>query len=137
MKLLTTTNRGPLSLLDDFMNSFYGETISNDSRLMPIDVREFDDRFEVKADMPGIKRENLKVTLKANELLIESCEEKEEVKENEVMHHTERYQGCYQRIIKLPETCDDEKISARLADGVLTVSIPKMEPKPRKQIEIE
>jgi len=138
MRLLSNaTNRTPLSLLDDMLDSFFNERITSDSHLMPIDVLEYEDRFIVKADMPGVARENLKVTLKSGELLIESCEEKQKVEDNEVVHHTERFAGCYQRIVKLPETCDEEKISARLTDGVLTVTIPKVEPKPRKQIEIE
>lgn len=138
MRLITTNNsRTPLSLLDDFVNSFYNDNISRESRLMPIDVLEYDDRFVVKADMPGVPKESLKVTLKSSELLIESCEEKQTVEDKEVVHHSERYMGCYQRIIRLPETCDEEKINAKLVDGVLTVTIPKVEPKPRKQITIE
>ena len=139
MRLITTSmnHRSPLSLLDDFVNSFYNDSISNESRLMPIDVLEYEDKFVVKADMPGVDKENLKVTLKSGELLIESCEEKQTVEEKEVVHHSERFIGCYQRIIRLPETCDEEKIAARLDNGVLTVSIPKVEPKPRKQITIE
>jgi len=135
MRLLPA--KTPMSLLDDFVDSFFNESISNDSRLMPVDVHEYDDRFVVKADLPGVKKENLKISLRAGELLIESCEEKEKVEDNEVMHHRERYVGCYQRIIKLPDICDEEVIKAQLADGVLTVDIPKVAPKPRREIVIE
>ncbi len=125
------------SLFDDFLNSFTNDRISHDSRLMAVDVLENDERFQIKANLPGIKRENLKITVKANELLLESCPDKPETEEKQIVHMKERYDGCYQRVVKLPENCDTDSIKANLKNGVLVINIPKAEPKPDKTITIE
>ncbi len=137
MKMIKPRRHSDLSLFDDFLNSFFNDNITDDSRLMPIDVLEFDKHYQLIADMPGVPKDNLKVSVKHNELMIESCIEKEENKENEVIHHRERFQGCYQRIIKLPDNCDVDSIKAKLNDGVLELTIQKIEPKPDKKILIE
>ncbi len=125
------------SLFDDFLNSFTNDRISRDSRLMAVDVLENDEGYQVMANLPGVKREDLKITVKANELLLETCPEKVDNEQKKIVHMKERYDGCYQRVIKLPENCDQDSIKANLKNGVLTISIPKADPKPDKTITIE
>ena len=122
------------TLFDDFLNTFFDEGYK-DSRLMALDVVEKDDAFEVKANFPGIARENIHLSLKDNDLFIET-EEKTEKEENGVYHLKERFCGKYCRSIRLPENCDRENITAKLENGVLVLRIPKMEPKPKVQIAV-
>lgn len=126
----------PMSLFDDFVNAFFREDFSLDNQLMPIDVVETEQAFVIKADLPGIKKENLKVSAQNGELLIETCQKEEKDETKGTIHRQERYFGCYQRLIKLSDNCDSEKINAKLDDGVLTLTIPKTEAKKRQEISV-
>jgi len=139
MRIITKTNDifPAITLFDDFVNTLFNDSNDNKSRLMPMDIIEMDNEFILKADMPGVKKENLKLSIKSNELLIETCLNKEEVENKETMIRKERFSGCYQRVVKMPDTCDIENIKAKLEDGVLTLTVAKIQPKPMKSITIE
>ncbi|MDD3051115.1 MAG: Hsp20/alpha crystallin family protein [Candidatus Cloacimonetes bacterium] len=139
MRLISRVNDmfPAITLFDDFVNTMFNESIDSKSRIMPMDIIEYEKEYILKADLPGIKKENLKLTVKANELLIETCLENETVEQKETVIRKERFSGCYQRVVNIPETCDSENISAKLEDGILTLRIPKIEPKPIKKITID
>jgi HSP20 family protein len=125
------------SLFDDFVNSFFDENYTHDAQLMPLDVVEKENSFEVKANFPGLKKENIKLSVKDRELVIEARHEAEQQEDQGVYHLKERYIGAWHRSIRLPENCDVSKIAAKLEDGVLLLTIPKSDPKPKTQIPIE
>ena len=126
------------SVFDDFMDRFFNEDITENSKLMAVDVVENENEFKVMANLPGVQKENVKVTMKENQLMIEAHHE---VKKEETDHGTiiraERFTGNYQRIINLPDNCQSDAIKAKLENGVLQLIIPKKEPVPKKEIVIE
>jgi len=138
-KSLTTRDFFPtLSLFDDFLKSFYeDETEQENLRLMPIDLIEHDDHYEVKANLPGFNKKDIKISLKDDELIIEATHSEKKEEKKGSYYRCERYSGNYRRSIALTEKCDADSIDAKYENGVLTISIPKKEPKPAKQIAIK
>jgi len=97
------------------------------------EVKETADQFVVKADLPGVKEENLDVSLHNGVLSIAGTRTAEERKENESFFLYERQFGSFSRSFALPDTADGDKIEARLEHGILTLTIGKrVEAKPRK-----
>lgn len=142
MRLVPFTRKSEMtpitSLFDDFLNSFFDEGFTRETQLLALDVVEENDRYDVRANFPGLSRDDIKVRMHGDTLEIEAVKQQEkEQEEKGVYHLRERFNGHWRRAIRLPETCDTEKISANLKDGVLTLSIPKIEPKPKKEISIE
>ncbi len=105
-----------------------------DRTLSPaVDVIETRDAFVVSADVPGISKKDLNITLTGTVLSIQG-EKKEEDKgdKGRKFFRRETWAGNFRRTLDLPETADPEKVSADLKDGVLTVTIQKREEvKPR------
>lgn len=126
------------SLFDDFMDKFMNEDLTDNSKIMAVDVLENDKGYEIKANLPGIRKENVKISMKENQLVISaSHEESKEEKNKDTVIRSERFSGSYQRVISLPDNCDGENIKAKLDNGVLSLNIPKKEPSPKKEIVIE
>lgn len=99
------------------------------------DVEEQDDSYLVKVELPGVKREDVMIELVGNELSI-TGEVKEEQRKGVVRKRMRRF-GRFEYRIALPSQLDSEKVQAKLADGVLTVHVPKSEKAKRRQIEIK
>ena len=102
-----------------------------------VDIAEHDDQFVVKAELPGVNKDDVKITLENNILTIhgEKKQEKETKKEN--YHRVERSYGSFQRSFTLPTTVKSNKIDASYKDGVLQISLPKAEEAKPKQIEVK
>lgn len=120
-------------MLDDVMGSAY-RTAPNSRTFSPaIDVRANENEVVFICDVPGVKEEDLEVTLENHVLTIKGVR-KLEAKKNDTDHIAlGRAYGEFHRAYTLPDSLDEEKLSASLADGVLTISIPKQpRAKPRK-----
>jgi HSP20 family protein len=126
-----------VSLFDDFFSDFLQGDYRSDTRMMALDIMEQDDKFIVKADLPGVDKKNVKISTKENQLVIEAEAKKEEAEEKETYHRKERFSGYYQRTLDLSDVCDVEHIKAKMENGVLKLEIPKIESKPLKEIIIE
>jgi HSP20 family protein len=127
-----------LSLFDDFFNRAFDEDNGDDSfRSMAMDIIEHEKEFEILANLPGFRKENIKISVHDNQLLIEAkCEQKSEETKGTV-YRCERYSGNFRRNLLLPENSELGKISAKIEEGVLRLLIPKKEPSPQKEIVIE
>jgi HSP20 family protein len=101
------------------------------------DISETDAEFCITAEVPGIKREDVKIDIDGHVLSIrgENTQEKEE--KGKKFHRIERYYGSFNRSFSLPENVNEDKIEAVFKDGVLTLTIPKTEVKKPKAIEIK
>jgi len=100
-----------------------------------VDIIENDDSFVIKAELPEVKKEDVKVSIDKN-ILTFSGERRTEQKD-EKEHRIERSYGSFSRSFSLPDNIDDTKISAENKDGMLYLTIPKAEAKEKlKQIEI-
>lgn len=103
-----------------------------------IECKKVNGSFVVKAEIPGLKKDEVKVELTENALVIEGERKHETKKEEEGFFRTECFYGKFYRSIPLPEGYQAEGIHADLANGVLEVKIPVIEPKATmKQIPIE
>jgi len=97
------------------------------------EVFERKDAYVFKADLPGIKQEDLDITLTEKRLTITGKREAEERREGERFYAYERSYGSFVRTFTLPEGVDGEHVAAELKDGVLTLVVPKKpEVQPRK-----
>ncbi|MYJ51758.1 MAG: Hsp20/alpha crystallin family protein, partial [Gammaproteobacteria bacterium] len=103
----------------------------------PLDIVETKDSYLVKADLPGINRDDLSVSVKEGMLTIEAQTNTENVeKEGETFIRVERRSGKYQRRLRLGKLIDDSAITADYKDGVLTVAIPRREQEEGRRISI-
>lgn len=102
-----------------------------------VDLTETPDEYIVKAELPGMKQDDIDVTL-IDQTLTVSGEKKVEKEEKEKDYHrVERYFGKFQRSFHLPLRVDSEKIKATYKDGVLEVNLPKSADARKKEITIE
>ncbi|MCG5055084.1 MAG: Hsp20 family protein [Myxococcales bacterium] len=120
------------------MEEFFGrESLSAPAQKLAafvpaVEVKENAEAYLVKADLPGIKQENVKVTLTGNVLRIEGHREEEKREDKQHFHVTERSYGTFSRAFALPEGTNADAVVAEMKDGVLSISIPKRpEDKPR------
>ena len=105
-----------------------------------VDVRETPEAFFFVADLPGLKREEVKVQIEGKVLSISGERMREEKQETDKWHRVERSSGKFLRQFQLPNIADLEKISANAKDGVLTVKVPQVappEPEKPKTIEVQ
>ena len=102
------------------------------------EVRETDDAFVFKADIPGLRTEDLDISLDGNELQITGKREQEQERGEGRFHTYERSYGNFVRTFSLPDSADLDKIRSDLKDGVLTLVIPKQvgTPTQRRKIQI-
>jgi HSP20 family protein len=102
-----------------------------------VDVFEDKDKITMRAELPGMKKEDINLSLEGNTLNISGeRKEEEEHKEGET-YRSERFFGRFQRSITLPATVDSNNVQATYKDGVLTVELPKSEEAKAKQIEVK
>ena len=106
---------------------------------MRIDVSEKDDAYLVKADIPGVKKEDINIRIDGNVVQIdaESKQEKETKDEGGKVLRSERYYGTISRTFSLGQDVDDAKAQARYADGVLTLELPKKAAESAKKITVK
>lgn len=101
------------------------------------DLKESKEAYVVKADLPGIKEENLDISLTGNMLQISGHREQETQDEGDRYYAVERRYGNFSRAFTLPEGVDVENVQAELKNGVLTVHIPKKPEVQPKRIELK
>jgi HSP20 family protein len=121
-------------MFDDVMGSMLGTATSTRTFDTSIDVHTSDNEVVFVCDVPGIKQDDLEVTLENHVLTIKGTR-KFEGKDNEQVMLGRAY-GSFNRSYSLPEYVDDENLTARLADGVLTIRIPKQAKAQPKKIQI-
>jgi HSP20 family protein len=100
-----------------------------------VDISETDSDFAVKAELPGVDKDDVKVMLDNGVLTIKG-EKKSEVKD-EKRHRLECVYGSFVRSFTLPQYVDAEKLQAKYKDGILSLTIPKLEMAKPKQIEVK
>ncbi len=110
---------------DDFTSS--KSSFNTDSFLPKFDISEKGNQFIIETEVPGVKKENLKITLQDNILTIEG-EKKNVNKVDERKYFlTERTYGSFKKSFTLPEEVDSDKVNAKFSDGVLTIILDKVE----------
>lgn len=102
-----------------------------------LDVSETDNGLEIVADLPGMDKKDINVSLEENLLTIKG-EKKEEKESKDKHYHTiERRSGSFYRAIRLPVEVEKDKVEAAFKDGVLTLRLPKTKESKKKVAQIE
>ncbi|HEY3932951.1 MAG TPA: Hsp20/alpha crystallin family protein [Verrucomicrobiae bacterium] len=101
-----------------------------------LDVREDKDNFVIRVELPGLKREDIEVSLQDGALVISGERKFEKTEEGTEVHRQERYYGKFQRALTLSEPVAADKVKADYKDGVLTVTLPKTEEAKPKKIDV-
>lgn len=102
-----------------------------------VDIYEDKDKITVRAELPGMKKEDISVCLDGDTLTISGERKHEEDRKEGEIYRSERFFGRFQRSITLPHPVDAKKIEANYKDGVLNITLPKSEEAKARQIEIK
>jgi len=102
-----------------------GEAAELANWLPPVDIKEEENRFVIRADVPGVLAENIDVTMEDGVVSIQGHRDTETESEHEGWRRVERTSGRFFRRFSLPETADGEGIKAACKNGVLEIEIPK------------
>jgi len=127
------------SVLNDLFDENHGRssTQARVSQWYPaVDVLESKDSFLIRAELPGMKREDIKVEVKDGTLVLSGERKSEKPAEGVEYRHVERVAAKFWRSFSLPETAKQDGIEATYKDGILEVQVPKMEEAKPRQIEI-
>ncbi|MDZ7372763.1 MAG: Hsp20/alpha crystallin family protein [candidate division KSB1 bacterium] len=102
-----------------------------------MDVYETDEGIVVKAELPGVRKEDLKISVDNNILTIRAEKKQDAPKDVSCYYCSERVFGTFQRSFTLPNTADATRVKATYRDGVLVIEIPKKEEARPKEIQVE
>ncbi len=103
----------------------------------PLDVEETENEFVIKAELPGMKKEDIKVSLSGDTLTISGEKKKEAEEKGKTYYRMERSYGKFQRTITLPAEVEMDKAKASYQNGVLTLNLPKSEVARPREIPIQ
>ena len=143
MTLVKWTPR-PMNISNDFDDMF--RTVFHSDWKYPlktkpnwkpeIDIKESDNLFQIKADIPGLTKKDIKVSLKGDQLTISGERKKISDNENDHYHYRERSIGKFKRSFNLPESINKDKIQASFKNGILSIELEKHEEIVPKEMEI-
>jgi HSP20 family protein len=125
--------------MDRLFRSFFGGPIEEVEGFWAptVDIEEDNDNYFVKAEIPGIKKEDVKISVRGNTLSVSGERKQESETKEKTFHRIERSYGRFMRTITLPSDVDPNKVKATYKDGILTISLPKPESTKPKEIEVE
>jgi HSP20 family protein len=102
-----------------------------------LDLTETEGNLEIKAELPGMERKDIDITLDRGLLVIKGEKKEEKEEKGRYYHRVERRYGTFCRSVRLPAEVKEEKIEATFKDGVLTVTLPKVESEIKKVTHID
>ena len=140
------TRHEPFSLFDQFnneINRYFTSTRTRETAAPradwapAVDIIEEKNRYLLAADIPGVRREDVDITLEDNVLTIKGIRTARDTTDGERYTRRERAHGRFARQFTLPDTTDSSNISAAVKDGVLAIEIPKHEKILPKKISVK
>jgi HSP20 family protein len=130
-------------LVDDLFKGFFVRPMGYEPReaaapRIKVDVAESNGAYQVTAEVPGVKKEDIKVSVDGAQVTLEAEVKRErEAREDERVLHVERFYGKATRSFSLPQELDESKVEAKYRDGVLELTLPKKAAAARKQIAVQ
>ena len=131
-------------LVDDLFRGFLVRPVALEGRAgealqrMKVDVKEKNGAYTVMAELPGVKKEDIQVTIDGAQVSLSAEVKREnEVTQDERVLHTERTFGKLSRSFSLPQEVDEARAEAKFRDGVLELTLPKKQAAARKQVTIQ
>ena len=129
-----------LRKFDDVFNRFWRSTSGihdgSEAWSIPLDVIRSGDDVVVKASLPGVKKDDVEVTIEDSVLTIRAEIKSESDSSESGYLLRERREGSFFRAVRLPETVDSENAASSFGDGVLTITLPKKEEKKARKLTI-
>jgi HSP20 family protein len=141
----SSTPWNELVSLQEEMNRLFESTLGSPQRaaglfgseyVPPVDILRDKDSIIIRTDLPGIRREDIDISLTNGRLVIRGEKKEETRDENSNPHRLERFFGSFERVIDLPVLVDGDKIKATFKDGVLEITAPLREEAKPRQIAI-
>ena len=126
--------------IDRMFNRFQGGTTDDGATstwLPAVDIVERANDFHVKVELPGVKKEDVKITVQNNTLTIRGEKKFDQEKDGDNYRRVERTYGMFQRSFTLPTSVVSDKIEAAYDNGVLSIAIPKAEEAKPREIEVK
>jgi len=126
-------------LFDNFLRSGspVEETMATSYFAPAVDIAEQENEYVVKVELPGVAKDEVKISVESNILTIKGEKKQEKEEKNKNFHRVERSYGSFQRSFTLPSTVKNDKIDAVFNNGILTITMPKSEEAKPKQIEVK
>jgi HSP20 family protein len=130
-------------LVDDLFKGFLVRPVSYEGArdVLPrvkVDVAEQNGAYKVTAELPGVKKDDIHVSIDGPQVTLEAeVKQEKEAKQDERVLHAERVFGKVTRSFTLPQDVDEAKVEAKFRDGVLELTLPKKAAAQRKQITIQ
>ncbi len=128
------------SELDRVFDNFYRSFPEEGENLTPgypvVDIKETKDDYVIAAEVPGMSKDDIKLSVEDNTLTIKGEKKEEKKEKDENFHRVERRYGSFQRSFNLDTPIETENISASCKDGILTIHLPKKEESKPKEISI-
>ncbi|MDD5058692.1 MAG: Hsp20/alpha crystallin family protein [Sideroxydans sp.] len=101
-----------------------------------VDISETDDAYLIKGEIPGVKKEDVKVTIQNGMLTIQGERKQEKEEKNKKFHRVECSYGSFARSFRVPDDADESAVKAEFKDGMLNVSLPKSAKAKPKSINV-
>jgi HSP20 family protein len=140
MRLTKISPLGRLTDLREELEHLFESPLSRATEFLgwtpAFDVYEEKDNFVVKVELPGMKKEDINVSLHNGSLIISGERQAEKPGEGTEVYRAERFFGKFQRSVTLPASVAADKVKAQYKDGILTITLPKSEEAKPKQIEV-
>jgi HSP20 family protein len=134
---LQRRERNPYQLMREFLRDPFGAMVASSEFAPQMEVRETKDAFIFKADLPGVRKEDIDIDIHGSRLQISGKRDDEhEERDGERVYAYERSYGTFMRAFTLPETADTEHIRSDFDNGVLSVVVPKKAGAQPRKIQI-
>ena len=135
---------GDLTRMQEDMNRFFDDFFGEHRRglaegawLSAVDVSETENEFVVRAELPGVDKKDLEVTLSEDALTIKGSTKAEKEEEKGDYYRREVSSGSFSRTIRLPTAVDGDKVTSSFKDGILELTLPKVTKAKRHTIKVE
>ena len=124
------------SLLDEFFGELTTERTSEQGFRPPMDLKEDEENYYAQLELPGLSKEEVKISIENNVLSVHGEKKQEQVKEKQEYRRVERSHGVFERCFRLPQEIEDGGIRADMEKGILRITIPKTKKAEPVQITI-
>ena len=102
-----------------------------------VDISEDDEAYLIRAELPGVNRDDVKVQVHDGVLTLQGERKSEKEEKGKKVHRVERFYGNFMRSFTLPDNVDEENINADYKDGILTLKLPKSEKAKPRSIDVK
>ena len=129
--------------IDSMFDRFLGGSLAEDGSVFTsnwtpaVDITEHENEYIVKMELPGVSKDDVKITLENSVLTVKGEKKQEKESKSSNFHRVERTYGSFQRTFTVPSGVKADSIDASYKDGILNIALPKAEEAKPKQIDVK